>query len=54
MTVLVMFLMVLALVLFFLAAIWWRSPEPTQRWGLIAAGLFCWLLSELVTKVPLH
>lgn len=51
MTVLVMFLMVLAAVLFFVAAVF--GPEP-YRQRLVAAGLFCWVLAELTAKVPLH
>lgn len=45
---LVLFLRVLALVLFFLASV--GIPNP-PRINLLAAGLFCWLLSEIVPAV---
>ena len=51
MTVLVMFLMVLAAVLFFLSAI---GVPSSPRFNLLAAGLFCWVLAELVAHVPLR
>ena len=43
-----LFLYVLALVLFFLAAIPIPAP-PYEAWRirLVAGGLFCWCLSEL-------
>jgi len=50
MNLLTMFLMVLAAVLFFLAAI----GVPSTRINLIAGGLFCWVLAELIGRVPLH
>lgn len=51
MTVITMFLMVLALVLFFLSMLGVPSPP---RFNLMAGGLFCWLLAELIARVPLH
>lgn len=46
-----MFLMVLALVLFFLSMLGIPSPP---RLNLMAGGLFCWVLAELIARVPLH
>lgn len=40
-----LFLMVLAIVLFFIAAVAWPAPVELYRTKLIAAGLFCWCLS---------
>jgi Na+-translocating ferredoxin:NAD+ oxidoreductase RnfA subunit len=51
MSILTMFLMVLAAVLFFVVAVFVIEPH---RHRLIAAGLFCWVLAELVARVPLH
>ncbi len=45
MNLLPMFLYVLALVLFFLAAIGVPSPP---RFNLMAGGLFCWLLANMI------
>ena len=42
------FLFVLALVLFFLAAVLWAAPAEPHRLRLVSAGLFCWALSEVV------
>jgi len=38
-------LVVLATVLFFIAAVAWPGPVEPYRTKLIAAGLFCWSLS---------
>jgi len=51
MPVLVMFLMVMALVLFFLAMI---GVPSSPRFNLIAGGLFCVTLAELIQRVPLR
>lgn len=51
MPILVMFLMVLFLVFFFVAML--GIPNP-PRVNFIAAGLFCWVLAELITRVPLR
>lgn len=51
MSLLTMFLMVLGLVLFFLAAI---GVPSSPRFNLLAGGLFCWLLAELLARVPLR
>ena len=51
MSIIEMFLMVLALVFFFLATI--GVPNP-PRLNFIGAGLFCWVLAILVTRVPLR
>jgi hypothetical protein len=40
-----LFLVVLATVLFFVAAAAWPAPVEPYRTKLIAAGLFCWCLS---------
>ena len=40
------FLLVLAVVLFFIAAVAWPAPVEPYRTKLIAAGLFCWALSN--------
>ena len=40
-----LFLVVLAVVLFFIAAVAWPAPVEPYRTKLIAAGLFCWSLS---------
>jgi len=40
-----LFLVVLACVLFFVAAVAWPAPIEPYRTKLIAAGLFCWSLS---------
>jgi hypothetical protein len=40
-----LFLMILAVVLFFIAAVAWPAPVEPYRAKLIAAGLFCWSLS---------
>jgi len=51
MSILVMFLMVLGLVLFFLATL---GVQSSPRFNLLAGGLFCWLLAELLGRVPLR
>lgn len=51
MPVIVLFLMVLGLVFFALAAV--NVPSP-PRLSFTAAGLFFWLAAELVLRVPLH
>jgi hypothetical protein len=51
MPILEMFLMVLGLVLFFLAMLGVPSPPG---FNLMAGGLFCWLLSILIARVPLR
>ncbi len=51
MSIVVMFLTVLALVLFFLAMLGVPSPS---RFNLIAGGLFCLTLARLITTVPLR
>jgi len=38
-------LMVLAVVLFFIAATAWPAPVEPYRTKLIAGGLFCWSIS---------
>lgn len=48
MSILTLVLLVFALVFFVLAAI----GVPSSRWNLIAAGLGCWVLTELIGKVP--
>ncbi len=50
MSILTMFLMVLAAVLFFVAAV--LNVDP-QRIRLISGGLFCWVMAELLTHAPL-
>lgn len=52
MPILVMFLMVLGAVLFFLVAVGIPNP-PSPRFNLIGAGLFCWIIAELLVRVPL-
>ena len=42
------FLIMLAVVLFFVAAIPYPTPEPPWKFRLIAAGLFCWCLSTII------
>lgn len=49
MGILVMFLMVLAAVLFLLAFVGISST----RYNFLAGGLFFWLLSEMVAKYPI-
>lgn len=41
------FLLMLAAVLFLIAAVW--NPEP-HRFRLVAAGLFCWSLGVLLSS----
>jgi hypothetical protein len=43
------FVFVLAIVLFFLAAVPWTPPLEPWRLRLISAGLFCWALSSIIT-----
>jgi len=43
-----LFLMVLATVLFFIAAVAWPAPVEPYRTKLIAGGLFCWCLASFV------
>jgi hypothetical protein len=50
MTILTMFLAVMALVLFFLAMI----GVPSGRYNLVAGGLFCITLAVLIERVPLR
>jgi hypothetical protein len=50
MTILTMFLAVMALVLFFLAMI----GVPSGRYNLVAGGLFCITLAFLIERVPLR
>lgn len=51
MTFIVLFLMVLGLVMFFLVML--GVPMP-PRLNFLGAGLFCWLLAEIITRVPLR
>lgn len=44
------FLVVLASVLFFLAAVWPAPPSEPHRTRLIAAGLFCWVVSTFFVE----
>lgn len=46
-------LIMFAFVLFTIAAIW--NPAPPSAWfgRLVAAGLACWVLAEIITKIPL-
>jgi hypothetical protein len=41
-----LFLIVLACVLFFVAAVAWQPPIEPYRSKLIAAGLFCWAVAQ--------
>jgi hypothetical protein len=41
-----LFLIVLACVLFFVAAVAWPAPVEPYRTKLIAAGLFCWAVAQ--------
>lgn len=45
------FLLLLGMVFFLFGAL--RFPEP-ERFNFVCGGLFCWILSELITKVPLR
>lgn len=40
-----LFLLVLACVLFFIAAVAWPAPVEPYRTKIIAAGLFCWAVA---------
>ena len=40
-----LFLMVLAVVLFFIAAFGWPAPVEPYRLKIVAGGLFCWALA---------
>jgi hypothetical protein len=51
MSALVMFLTVLGLVCFFLATL--TPPTSAYYNRLVPAGLFCWLLANLIQRVPL-
>jgi len=43
------FLVMLAVVLFFLSALPFATPpENPWKWRLISAGLFCWCLSTII------
>lgn len=50
-SILPLFLMVLGLVMFFLVMVGVPSPP---RLNFLGAGLFCWLLAEMLIKAPLH
>jgi len=41
-----LFLIVLACVLFLLAAVAWQPPVEPYRIKLISAGLFCWAVAQ--------
>ena len=49
-----LFFLVLALALFLIAAIW--NPQPPSAWfsRLVAAGLACWVIVEILTRLPSH
>jgi hypothetical protein len=49
MAILSLFLVVLGLVLLFLATI---GTPSSPRFNLLAGGLFCWLLSEVILRFP--
>jgi hypothetical protein len=49
-SILVLFLMILGLVLLGLSAVWNPPPErPKLNWQ--SAGLFCWLLAEILIRI---
>ncbi len=49
---LILFLMVLGLVLLILAGFRVPAPGNPPRWDLLAFGLACWLLAELLKGWP--
>ena len=46
-------LMVFAFVLFVIAAVWGQTEPSPYRPRLVASGLACWVLAELLTRVPM-
>lgn len=51
MMILPLIFLIAALILFAIAT-WW-GESPIGRYSLVAAGLFCWVLSELLQKYAL-
>jgi len=49
-----LFFLVASLVLFLIAAIW--NPAPPSPWfgRIVAAGLACWVLVDILTRLPSH
>jgi hypothetical protein len=51
MTVLCLILLVFGFVLFVLAGLKpYNSPPPASRFNLVAFGLACWILVEIITR----
>lgn len=49
MPILALVFLIFALLLELLAAGWWFAPEP-PRYRMIAAGLFCYFVMELLVR----